>query len=282
MTGNPVRILICTDLDRTLLPNGAAPESPPARPRFAALAQRPEVTLAYVTGRHRDLVQAAIAEFAIPTPDFVISDVGSTIFRVRDGVWSSWDAWAASIAEDWEGRPRGELARLLEGQPQLRLQEPEKQGIFKLSYYTPEDWDRASLLPAIEERLRDEGIRPSLIWSLDETTGTGLLDVLPARATKRHAIEFLMEQEGFPERDTVCAGDSGNDLPVLTSHLQAVLVANATDEVRAEALAEAEAQETIETLYLARGGFKEMNGNYAAGILEGLAHYIPASADMYG
>ncbi len=281
MTQHDGRILVCTDLDRTLLPNGDAPESPDARPRFGALTQHPEVTLAYVTGRHRELVLAAIGEFGIPVPAFVISDVGSTIFRIEDGVWSAWDAWGTRIAKDWGGWSRSQLADLLEGIPGLRLQEPEKQGIFKLSYYAPEDWDRATHLPDIEERLQTAGVWASLIWSLDETTGTGLFDLLPARATKRHAIEFLMEEEGFASENTVCAGDSGNDLPVLTSSLQAVLVANATDAVRTEALAEAERQRTVDTLYLAQGEFRGMNGNYAAGILEGLAHYIPATADMW-
>ncbi|MEJ2387600.1 MAG: HAD-IIB family hydrolase [Chromatiaceae bacterium] len=275
------RILICTDLDRTLLPNGDAPESPEARPRFAALAQRPEVTLAYVTGRHRDLVLKAIGEFGIPVPDVVIGDVGSSIFRVENGVWSAWDAWATRIGEDWAGWGRGQIADLLEGLPGLRLQEPEKQGLFKLSYYAQVDWDRAAVMPQIDDRLRAAGVQASLIWSVDETTATGLLDVLPARATKRHAIEFLMEQEAFPWESTICAGDSGNDLPVLTSPLRAVLVANATEDVRAEAIAEAESQGTLDALYLARGGYRGMNGNYAAGILEGLAHYLPASADLW-
>ena len=44
-------ILICTDLDRTLLPNGNQPESPDARRRFACFAAREEVRLAYVTVR---------------------------------------------------------------------------------------------------------------------------------------------------------------------------------------------------------------------------------------
>ena len=41
----PKRILICTDLDRTLLPNGKQPESPGARAAFTRLVSRPEVTL---------------------------------------------------------------------------------------------------------------------------------------------------------------------------------------------------------------------------------------------
>ncbi len=64
----PDRLLICTDLDRTLIPNGPQPESPGARRRFAILAERPEVTLAYVSGRHRALVEDAITTYRLPTP----------------------------------------------------------------------------------------------------------------------------------------------------------------------------------------------------------------------
>ena len=40
------RLLICTDLDRTLIPNGPQSESPSARESFSRLTQRAEVTLA--------------------------------------------------------------------------------------------------------------------------------------------------------------------------------------------------------------------------------------------
>ena len=40
------QLLLCTDLDRTVLPNGPQSESQGARTLFAALAARPEVTLA--------------------------------------------------------------------------------------------------------------------------------------------------------------------------------------------------------------------------------------------
>ncbi len=49
-------LLICTDLDRTLIPNGVQPESHDARRRFSALISQPDIKLAYVSGRHRDLV----------------------------------------------------------------------------------------------------------------------------------------------------------------------------------------------------------------------------------
>ena len=79
----PKHILICTDLDRTLLPNGRQPESPGARDHFARLVAHPEVTLAYVSGRHRELVEDAIRDYRLPLPDWVIGDVGTTIYQVR-------------------------------------------------------------------------------------------------------------------------------------------------------------------------------------------------------
>ena len=74
-------VLICTDLDRTLLPNGKQPESPAARRRFAEFAAREEVRLAYVTGRHLALVEKAIANYVLPRPDFVIADVGTSLYE---------------------------------------------------------------------------------------------------------------------------------------------------------------------------------------------------------
>jgi hypothetical protein len=35
-------------------------------------------------------------------------------------------------------------------------------------------------------------------------------------------------------------------------------------------------------LYIAQGGFLGMNGNYSAGILEGLAHYHPYTREWMG
>ncbi len=84
-----------------------------------------------------------------------------------------------------------------------------------------------------------------------------------------------MTQKAFDEGDTVFAGDSGNDLPALTSGLQAVLVHNARADVREEALSALKAKGMAKRLYLAQGEFLGMNGNYAGGVLEGLTHFVP-------
>lgn len=271
-------ILLCSDLDRTILPNGPQPESPQARPRLRRLAQRPEIILVYVSGRDLALLKQAIREFEIPLPDFAIGDVGTTLYAVEGERWRVWDAWRDEIAPDWGGLDHAALCRLLADLPGLALQEREKQSAFKLSYYAPRETETGPLLGSMRSRLEAHGVRASLIWSIDEVAGVGLLDVIPASATKVHAIRFLMQARGFTLARTVFAGDSGNDLPALTSELQAVLVRNAPDEVRAQALREAQALRRADRLYLARGGFLGMNGNYAAGVLEGLAHYLPETA----
>lgn len=268
-------ILLCSDLDRTLLPNGPQSESPQARPLLRALAKRPEMTVAYVTGRHLELLQKAVADYDLPVPRYAIGDVGTTLYEVVDGRWTRWQPWSDEIASDWKGRSHDDLQDLFSDIDLLRLQEPKKQNTFKLSYYADTHIDSRSLLERMQKRIDDEGIRASLIWSIDEAEDKGLLDVLPKHATKRHAIDFLMKRRSFPDDLTVFAGDSGNDLPVLTSGLQAVLVRNAIDEVRTEALQRVREGGFENRLYLARGGLLGMNGNYAAGVLEGLVHFLP-------
>ena len=273
-----MRLLLCTDLDRTVLPNGAQPESAGARGRFAALAARPEVTLVYVTGRHRHLVEQAMHDYELPSPDYVISDVGTVIYQVTGHDWQQWRDWQQEIEPDWAGLGHADLQVLLLDVSGLRLQEYGKQNLHKLSYYVPLDADTESLSAAIRRRLEARGIRASLVWSIDEPNGVGLLDVLPGRADKRHAITFLMQRNGFGLDETVFAGDSGNDLPVLVSEIPAVLVANASEAVRREARSQAAASGNPATLYIAQGGYLGMNGNYTAGVLEGVVHYHPAVA----
>lgn len=242
---------------------------------FQALAQRPELTLAYVSGRDQSLLLEAIHDYDLPVPDYAIGDVGTTLYEVQHDEWQPRKDWEEEIAPDWAGRRHDELAALFQNNPALILQEPEKQNTFKLSYYASSDTDHDALLAEMDARLKPLGIQASLIWSIDEARDTGLLDVLPRRATKYHAIRFLMAHIGFDTGNTVFAGDNGNDLPVLTSGLQAVLVCDARPEVREEALRIVREKGIAQRLYHARGNLLDMNGNYAAGVLEGLAHYEP-------
>ncbi len=269
------RLLLCTDLDRTLLPNGPQAESPQARALFRQLIEHERVTLVYVTGRHRALVEAAIQTWQIPLPEFVITDVGTSIHHVQNGQWQNQQEWEQHIGEDWAGQSWQDLHVVLQELDGLRLQETEKQNRYKLSYYVPLQTGAGKLERKIRQRLALLGVKARLVWSVDEPAATGLLDILPRTAGKLEAIHFLMQQLGYQLTETIFAGDSGNDLEVLSSEIPAVLVANASPEVRQMALTAATEAGTRQALYLARGDFMEMNGNYSAGIIEGVIHYRP-------
>ena len=89
-----------------------------------------------------------------------------------------------------------------------------------------------------------------------------------------------MKQEQFSEDSTVFAGDSGNDLDVLTSGLKAILVKNAVDDVRKKAVETLSAKHMMHQLYFSKGNYCGMNGNYAAGVLEGLVHFFPETEKL--
>jgi HAD superfamily hydrolase (TIGR01484 family) len=268
-------LLICTDLDRTLLPNGPEPETDGARAVFTRFVSRPEIDLVYVSGRDLRLVIEAMETWRLPEPRFIIGDVGTSIYEPVSERWRPLASWRETILQDWAGLPQERLAAALEPVRELELQEPGKQGEAKLSYYTGVDVDREGTERRISECLARLDLRYRLVFSTDEVAGRGLLDVLPLSAGKLQAIRFLVDTMEYAEDRVVFAGDSGNDLEVLASSLPAVLVANAGEEVRSLALETAARQDQGGALYLARGEFLGMNGNYAAGILEGVAHFFP-------
>jgi hypothetical protein len=277
------KLLICTDLDRTLIPNGPQPESGNARKYFLALCQRPEVTLVFVTGRHRMLIEQAIADYCLPVPDYAIANVGTTIYRVGDEhLWQRQTSWDDEIAVDWGNQTHSDIRSMLSDVPSLRLQENNKQDTHKLSYYVPLNSDRETLSSIITERLVEHRVTARLIWSDDEPAAIGLLDVTPYRSSKYHAIKALMRELDIYETQIVFAGDSGNDLEVMVSDIPSVLVANSQPQIREQSTEQAAESGHSDQLYLAKGGFMGMNGNYAAGILEGIAHYHPDTIEWMG
>lgn len=283
---SPSPILLCCDLDRTLIPNGAQPESPDARARLRTLCAHPGIHLAMVSGRHIELVLEAIDQWNLPAPDYIIGDVGTTIYarpsldepspdESSSDAWVMWRSWAAELGPDWGGMTHNDITDLFADIEAIKPQPTDRQGVYKASYFVDINANLEILEAELVRRLWQLGINARLIWSVDEAAHTGLLDVLPASASKLHAIEFLSATQHYSLTRTVFAGDSGNDLDVLGSHIQSVLVANAPDDVRLRARALVESADVAHSLYLAQGGLLGMNGNYAAGVLEGLAHFLP-------
>ncbi len=257
------RLLLCTDMDRTVIPNGPQTEWAGARERMHALVEQEGVELAYVTGRDLALVEQAISEYALPVPHYAITDVGTHIHTVRGMDPSVDGAWQEKLAQEWQGLDREAMIHDLDPDQEWRYQEEAKQGRFKISFYTSAE---ESIGHRIKEKIAAAGWPAQAIWSVDEASGTGLLDVLPRCANKYLAISFLQERRGYAVDEVVFAGDSGNDVDALVSPLPAVLVGNATESIREEATRRARAAGVEKWLYCAQAP-------YADGVLEGVAHY---------
>ncbi len=269
------RLLLCTDMDRTVIPNGSQPETPGSREWFLRLCQDQRICLVYVTGRDKRLVKQALAEYQLPVPDFAITDVGSMIYQINDAIWEPVALWQQEIAEAWHGFGPTDIARQLTGIRGLNLQEEDKQKPFKLSYYCDLVFSSADVLDAMAARLKTLGIAANLIWSVDEIAKVGLVDVLPENADKFHALNFLASYLGYDEPELLFAGDSGNDLSVLNSSISSILVANGHPDVHEAALAAVAANGYREGLFIAGPDHWPGNGNYCSGVLQGVFHFYP-------
>jgi sucrose-6F-phosphate phosphohydrolase len=262
--------ILATDMDRTLLPNGHWQADDDAIDLFNRLTREFDVQVVYVTGRNLDLTEAAIAEYGVRHPDVLIGDVGTTIRQYREGQWRFDQGWSEHVhraSPRWEARAIRAAVAGIEG---LREQEPEHQNAFKQSYYV-DHAARDAVLAAVEERVKgryDEVI----VYSFDSLDGKGLLDFLPASATKQTALEYVAQEFGCAHRDVVFCGDSGNDIFPLTAGFSGVLVRNA-DEQLVEQVRRAMANDPDLRVYFARGGFMGLNGYYASGVIEGAYHW---------
>ncbi len=270
-----LNIFLCTDLDRTLVPNGNEEASMKAYVLFNQLCQENDFHVAYVSGRSQLLMLDAIKEFKIPLPDYAITDVGTMIYEIRDGQWSLNLKWQDLLGKDWQHQNAGDILDMLGGIEEITAQEPEKQNEFKLSFYTNEDVDFQKVTAKINRCLSSRHLKMNIVSSLDVMERKGLIDILPASANKLLAIRFLIEEQSLNEDRVVFAGDSGNDYDVLISPLKGILVKNADNDLKKKLVQENRRLHQDHSIYIPEGDFLAMNGNYCAGILEGLSHYFP-------
>jgi sucrose-6F-phosphate phosphohydrolase len=269
--------ILATDMDRTLLPNGRWVGDDEAIPLFNELTEKHGVLVVYVTGRNLDLAEKAIAEYGVRHPHVLVGDVGTSIRKYADGKWSFDEGWITHVENTsprWDAAGIKQAVAGLEG---LREQEPEHLNPFKQSYYVDHTRNE-QILGAVDERVQGR-FDEVIVYSFDSQDGKGLLDFLPDSATKRTALEYVALEYGCDKKDVVFCGDSGNDIFPLTAGFCGVLVRNADDQLVASVKRAREENPNLK-VYFAEGGFMGLSGYYAAGVMEGAAHYgLFASGD---
>ena len=135
--------------------------------------------------------------------------------------------------------------------PGIKLRPDNEQTEFKISYSI--DPDITPSAREIKRLLRQNDLHAKIV-----ITENRLMDLLPIRASKGLAIRYLAIKWGIPIKHVLVVGDSGNDEEMLLGDTLGVVVGNHSPE-----LAKLRGKSRI---YFSKG-------NYANGILEGLAHY---------
>nr|WP_269135812.1 HAD-IIB family hydrolase [Sporosarcina cyprini] len=202
--------MLATDLDGTLVGNEEGLADLLAYYEGAPY----EVALVYVTGRHLDSARSLIKEVSLPNPDLLITDVGTTIYH-QDGEDFRWkqkmnEHWLpdriAEIGADFPGLKRQQL-------PNNR----------RVSFTVH---DNSCEVEKFRERLEQEGVPHTFIFSSNRD-----IDVLPPTAGKGMALEHVIEHYAAPDVQLLIAGDSGNDIDMLSLGHPAVIVGNAQPEL---------------------------------------------------
>jgi len=210
------RLLVC-DIDNTLIGD---------REALAELlvwlnAHRDRVAFGVATGRVLERTLSVLEEWNVPRPDVLITAVGSEIHYGRPDLVDDRN-WKRSIDYRWDPVSLRECLAEVSG---IRLQPERDQRVFKLSYFV----DRFSWpgTREVRKRLKEYGVAASVIYSHHE-----FLDLLPVRASKGRAIQYLARRWGFEMDEVLVAGDSGNDADMLRSGALGVVVSNHSSELR--------------------------------------------------
>ena len=236
--------LIC-DLDGTLIDEQPGPKLS----RFTKWmkSRQNEVVFGIATGRNQQLTRQAMADYDLPDPDIVICSAGSELYYTKDFISDS--GWNSHISYRWN---RKKIETILQNQPKLRLQEPEAQWRFKLSYYVDEDFNEDDLAN-LYKLLDDNRIKANVLL-----TDNTFLDLLPYRASKGNALKYLGYKWKVPLEQFITAGNGGNDIDMLKGKTKGIVVSNYSPEL--------ESLKKSKDVYFARTSLSQ-------GVLEGIEFY---------
>ena len=133
----------------------------------------------------------------------------------------------------------------------MKLQAATEQRPYKISYDV--DPKLAPTIKEIRTYLRKLDLHAKIVYSHN-----AYLDLLPVRASKGLALQYLTIKWGLDRQKILVAGDSGNDEEMLRGNTLGVIVGNYSKELSK--------LRGLPDIFFAQGA-------HAWGILEGINHY---------
>jgi len=233
-------LILATDLDGTFLGGSEG-----QRREFYQYIQthRDRLQLVFVTGRTLAAVEPLFEEPDFPRPDYIIGDVGTTVFdgatltpviEVQEWIAAKWGDAGARVRE------------LLAGEPGLEPQGIDPQ--YRVSYYyRPEE-----LRSATVEKIDRAGF--DCIRSADR-----FLDVVPRGVAKGPTLMKFLSKYRRAEDRAIVAGDTLNDLSLFETGLKSIAVGNSEPKL-------------VEKIKPMKNVYHSPHPG-ASGIWDGLKHY---------
>lgn len=196
-------MLLATDLDGTFL--GGSTEG--RLKLYKIIKENLDINLVFVTGRGIESVIPLLNDPMIPTPQFIIADVGATVCDGNTLV--PIDSIQHEIESNWPSVY--EIQEAFSSIPGLVYQRVPQQR--RCSYY----YDQETKIDDVREIAEQLGC--DVITSVSK-----YLDILPKGVNKGSTLKKLVDFLGFPEDRILVAGDTLNDLSLFNTGFSGVAV----------------------------------------------------------
>ena len=211
------------------------------------LKAHPSVVFGISSGRNRERMEAALAEYPFIDPDIIICSAGTEIFYTKNFIRDT--GWDKHINYQWK---RDAIAATVAKLHKLTLQPPDAQWPFKISYFTVGNFSGDDLAD-LHNLLYSRKLQAKVLL-----TDNRFLDIIPRRAGKGNVVRYLSYKWQIPVENFITAGNGGNDIDMLQGQTKAIVVANYSPE--------------LEQLKGKRNVFFAKKP-LSAGIMEGIRHY---------
>ncbi|MDR9436309.1 MAG: HAD-IIB family hydrolase [Thiohalophilus sp.] len=180
------------------------------------------IGMGLATGRTLESTLDFLKRYNLPTPDILVTSVGSEIhYAHQDKRIVEDNAWRRNL--DYRWKPKA-LRKVINECPGIKLAPESEQREHKITYTI--DPEKAPSVREIKRHLRRHDLHAKAI--LSEKTN---LDLLPIRCSKGLAIRYLSIKWGIPLDQILVIGDSGNDEEMLQGSTLGVVVANHSPEL---------------------------------------------------
>lgn len=206
------KFVLATDLDGTLVGDNSALCK--LLKHFEESSQ--QVALIYITGRHKASASALITDEKLPEPDILITDVGTAIYTSQS--LTEEKAWTDKMLSNWKPR---EIINISKKFPLLKRQA--LPNVSRISFTINHN---EVLVKDFEKALLENDISHKFVYSSNRD-----VDILPLYSGKGEALVYILQKYFKDDAQILVAGDSGNDLDMLSLDYPSVIVGNAQKEL---------------------------------------------------